>query len=213
MASRTTAGCEKRHGISRLPLLPGWSSRTRHRRVLPQRKYVEELNSSHTTVMLALPFLKQPLQVDLVAEGVDTVADIFVNRHWAARTENSHRQVPARQSAPCMQQGLHRVGGCCAAMYSAQTHPQLAKPAPHSVMRAGARLAREQRVPVKPFLVPGNNTLTFRISPAVEAAQLRAAAYPYPVPSLCEPPAVPCTPAPEAWRSAEAAPLEDSRRR
>ena len=56
---------------------------------------------------------------------------------------------------------------------------------------AGAHLAREQRVPVKPFLVPGNNTLTFRISPAVEAAQLRAAAYPYPVPSLCEPPAVP----------------------
>lgn len=51
-------------------------------------------------------------------------------------------------------------------------------------------------MPVKPFLVPGNNTLTFRISPAVEAAQLRAAAYPYPVPSLCETPpktAVPCS--------------------
>ena len=42
-------------------------------------------------------------------------------------------------------------------------------------------------MPVKPFVVPGNNTLTFRISPAVEAAQLRAAAYPYPVPSLCGP--------------------------
>lgn len=46
-------------------------------------------------------------------------------------------------------------------------------------------------MPVKPFLVPGNNTLTFRISPAVEAAQLRAAAYPYPVPALCEPPEAP----------------------
>ena len=42
-------------------------------------------------------------------------------------------------------------------------------------------------MPVKAFLVPGNNSLTFRISPAVEAAQQRAAAYPYPVPSLCEP--------------------------
>ena len=34
-----------------------------------------------------------------MAEGVDTVADIFVNGHWAARTENSHRHDPARQPA------------------------------------------------------------------------------------------------------------------
>lgn len=67
------------------------------------------------------------------------------------------------------------------------------------------RTAREQRVPVKPFLVPGNNTLTFRISPAVEAAQLRAAAYPYPVPSLCGAPGGPCTLHSGAWHSADAA--------
>ena len=49
--------------------------------------------------------------------------------------------------------------------------------------------AREHRVPIKAFLnlgrgEDGNNSLTFRIHPAVEAAQQRAAAYPYPVPAL-----------------------------
>lgn len=38
-------------------------------------------------------------QVDLVAEGVDTVADIYLNNQWVARTENSHRQDPAHELA------------------------------------------------------------------------------------------------------------------
>ncbi len=30
-------------------------------------------------------------QVDLVAEGVDTVADIYLNDHFVAQTQNAHR--------------------------------------------------------------------------------------------------------------------------
>ncbi|KAK9834074.1 hypothetical protein WJX81_007934 [Elliptochloris bilobata] len=98
-------------------------------------KWVREETWRFTNTFIAGVELQNQTQVDLVAEGVDTVADIFVNGHWAGQTENSHR---------------------------------------------------EHRVPVTAFLVAGNNTLTFRISPAVEAAQLRSAAYPYPVPSLQE---------------------------
>lgn len=36
-------------------------------------------------------------QVDLVAEGVDTVANIFLNDHFVAQTENSHRCASVQQ--------------------------------------------------------------------------------------------------------------------
>ena len=52
--------------------------------------------------------------------------------------------------------------------------------------------ARVQRVPIKAFLNAGNNTLTFRITPAVDAALQRANDYPYPVPHLCAPAAPAC---------------------
>ena len=42
-------------------------------------------------------------------------------------------------------------------------------------------------MPIKAYLNAGNNTLTFRIIPAVDAARQRAKEYPYPVPYLCTP--------------------------
>ncbi len=61
--------------------------------------------------------------------------------------------------------------------------------APHEALLSAlpCPCARAQRVPIKAFLNAGNNSLTFRISPAADAARQRAKDYPYPVPYLCTP--------------------------
>jgi hypothetical protein len=72
---------------------------------------------------------------------------------------------------------------------SSERQPLAVRWAPHEALLSALPFAcaRMQRVPIKAYLNAGNNTLTFRISPAADAARQRAKEYPYKVPYLCTP--------------------------